>query len=126
MSSIPLAYEGDGFADPVAVTVAAPPAAPVDDILPFEAVGRLPTPRDNVAIAGRRVEAGTKLRYHDVHTDATYVITLEATVLEGHRCVGRGGCERAFRFGWGGGSGPLPHSPVRPVSVLTAVRHACV
>lgn len=54
--------------------------------IPFSDVGRLPTPDDNVAIAGRRVEAGSQMLFHDSKTGESYVITLEHTVLEGHRC----------------------------------------
>lgn len=45
----------------------------------FEEIGRLPLPGDNVAIATRRLEAGTRIRYggHD--------FALTHTVLEGHR-----------------------------------------
>jgi hypothetical protein len=48
-------------------------------VLDFHAVGRLPSPLDNVAICGQRVEAGTKLLYEGE------VMTLEHTMLEGHR-----------------------------------------
>ncbi|MFZ5496331.1 MAG: UxaA family hydrolase [Verrucomicrobiota bacterium] len=47
--------------------------------LPLDAAGRLPAPGDNVAIAIRRLEAGTAILLADgPHT-------LEHTVLEGHR-----------------------------------------
>ncbi|HWA08128.1 MAG TPA: UxaA family hydrolase [Opitutaceae bacterium] len=51
------------------------PSVPLD----FSAVGRLPAPGDNVAIAIRRLEAGTVLLIHGAPR------TLAHTVLEGHR-----------------------------------------
>ncbi len=45
----------------------------------FATVGRLPAPGDNVAIATRRLEAGTEIAYADS------LITLDYTVMEGHR-----------------------------------------
>jgi len=45
----------------------------------FEEVGRLPMPGDNVAIAVRRLEAGTGVRFEGE------VFRLERTVMEGHR-----------------------------------------
>jgi len=47
--------------------------------LPFAAVGRLPAPDDNVAIAIRRLEAGTRIEIGGV------VHTLAYCILEGHR-----------------------------------------
>ncbi|MEZ4727537.1 MAG: UxaA family hydrolase [Caldilineaceae bacterium] len=45
----------------------------------FAEVGRLPLPGDNVAIATRRLEAGTTIQYQDL------TLTLDYTVMEGHR-----------------------------------------
>lgn len=45
----------------------------------FDEIGRLPMPGDNVAIAIRRLEAGTLIRWQDRS------FTLDHTVLEGHR-----------------------------------------
>ena len=45
----------------------------------FAEVGRLPLPGDNVAIATRRLEAGTTIQYQD------QPLTLDYTVMEGHR-----------------------------------------
>jgi altronate dehydratase len=45
----------------------------------FEEVGRLPAPGDNVAIATRRLEAGTRVAYEGSE------FTVPHTVLEGHR-----------------------------------------
>lgn len=45
----------------------------------LEQVGRLPAPEDNVAIAARRLEAGTQV----IHQGRTF--TLSHTVMEGHR-----------------------------------------
>ena len=47
--------------------------------LTFDEVGRLPAPGDNVAIATRRIEAGTQVTYEDSE------FTVPHTVLEGHR-----------------------------------------
>ncbi len=47
--------------------------------LVFSSIGRLPAPNDNVAIALRRLEAGTEINL------AGQVRTLAHTVLEGHR-----------------------------------------
>src|SRR5437899_6253607 len=45
----------------------------------FEKVGRLPAPGDNVAIAVRRLDAGTAIQYGATR------FTLPVTILEGHR-----------------------------------------
>ncbi|MBX3011375.1 MAG: UxaA family hydrolase [Caldilineaceae bacterium] len=45
----------------------------------FDEVGRLPLPGDNVAIATRRLEAGTTIEY------LGQTLTLDHTVMEGHR-----------------------------------------
>ena len=47
--------------------------------LTFDEVGRLPAPGDNVAIATRRIEAGTRV----AHEGSEF--TVPHTVLEGHR-----------------------------------------
>ena len=44
----------------------------------FDEVGRLPSPGDNVAIATRRIEAGTRVVYEGSE------FTVPHTVLEGH------------------------------------------
>ncbi|MFC0627110.1 UxaA family hydrolase [Kribbella deserti] len=49
----------------------------------FDEVGVLPEPGDNVAIASRRLEAGTVIDFGDQQ------VTLPHTVLEGHRFVAR-------------------------------------
>src|SRR5215203_4088899 len=45
----------------------------------FDEIGRLPAPEDNVAIATRRIEAGTRVTYEGSE------FTVGHTVLEGHR-----------------------------------------
>ena len=45
----------------------------------FEKVGRLPTERDNVAIASRRLEAGDRVMFEGRE------LVLDSTILEGHR-----------------------------------------
>ncbi len=47
----------------------------------FEDIGRTPTPGDNVAIAVRRIEAGTQVTFEG------QTFTLPHTVMEGHRFV---------------------------------------
>jgi altronate dehydratase len=46
---------------------------------PFHEIGRLPLPGDNVAIATRRLKAGTEIIYNDQR------FALDQTVMEGHR-----------------------------------------
>lgn len=48
-------------------------------VIQFDEVARLPLPGDNVAIATRRLEAGTAIQYKGES------LTLDYTVLEGHR-----------------------------------------
>ena len=48
-------------------------------VLAFEDAGRLPAPGDNVAIAVRRLDAGTRVRL------GAGQVTLSHTILEGHR-----------------------------------------
>src|SRR5258706_15699118 len=47
--------------------------------LPFEQIARLPADGDNVAIAVRRLEAGTVIKGPESH------LTLPFSILEGHR-----------------------------------------
>lgn len=65
------------------------------DPLPFEAVGRLPAPDDNVAIAIRRLEAGTAIALPDGAR------TLAHTVLEGHRFAVRAIARGEPLLSWG-------------------------
>lgn len=51
----------------------------MSDSVTFETVARLPTAGDNVAIATRRIEAGTRVRAGEQH------YTLAHCILEGHR-----------------------------------------
>lgn len=63
--------------------------------LPFPAVGRLPAPGDNVAIAIRRLEAGTTILLESgAHT-------LAHTVLEGHRFTVRPVAAGEALLSWG-------------------------
>jgi altronate dehydratase len=61
----------------------------------FEEIARLPDPEDNVAIATRRLEAGTQIRYLGQQ------LTLDATVLEGHRFAVQGIGQGATLLSWG-------------------------
>lgn len=49
------------------------------NVVPFDAVARLPAPADNVAIATRTLPVDTRIQY------GASVITLSHTVLLGHR-----------------------------------------
>ena len=49
------------------------------DVIDFDEVGRLPAPGDNVAVATRRLEAGTRVAYEGSEFEIPY------TILEGHR-----------------------------------------
>ncbi|MCI0745375.1 MAG: UxaA family hydrolase, partial [Verrucomicrobia subdivision 3 bacterium] len=51
--------------------------------MPFDEVARLPAPQDNVAIACRTLEAGSRIAH------AGRVLTLSHTILEGHRLAVR-------------------------------------
>ncbi|MDE0143136.1 MAG: UxaA family hydrolase [Caldilineaceae bacterium] len=53
--------------------------APTASQLPFDDVARLPLPGDNVAIATRTLAAGTQIAFDG------RVVTLDYTVMEGHR-----------------------------------------
>ena len=61
----------------------------------FDHVARVPAPQDNVAIATRRLEAGT------VVTDGDGGFRLPHTVLEGHRFVREPIADRARLTSWG-------------------------
>jgi altronate dehydratase len=63
--------------------------------LPLSAVGRLPAPRDNVAIAIRQLEAGT------VVTLESGPCTIKHTILEGHRFSVRAIAAGAPLLSWG-------------------------
>ncbi len=63
--------------------------------LDFTAAGRLPAPDDNVAIAVRRLEAGTTL------TLGRAISTLPHTVLEGHRFAVRPIAQGDALLSWG-------------------------
>ncbi len=51
----------------------------IPGVVPFEEIGRIPAPGDNVAIATRRLEAGTRF------TIGEQVHTLKSSLLEGQR-----------------------------------------
>lgn len=61
----------------------------------FEAVGRLPHPEDNVAIATRRLEAGTVIDMGDTQ------FTLSDTLLQGHRFAVRAVAAGEALLSWG-------------------------
>jgi altronate dehydratase len=63
--------------------------------LPLDTVSRLPAPADNVAIATRRIEAGTVLAL------ASGPRTLQHTVLEGHRFAVQPIAAGEFLLSWG-------------------------
>jgi altronate dehydratase len=61
----------------------------------FDEVGRLPAPGDNVAIATRRIEAGTRVVYEGSE------FTVPDTVLEGHRFAVEPVAEGEDLLSWG-------------------------
>jgi altronate dehydratase len=61
----------------------------------FDEIGRLPLPGDNVAIATRRLEAGTHVIYRGSR------LTLDYTVLEGHRFAVEPIAAGAALLSWG-------------------------
>ena len=61
----------------------------------FQEVGRLPLPGDNVAMATRRLEAGTRVSYEDSE------FTVGHTVLEGHRFAVEPVAEGEDLLSWG-------------------------
>ncbi|CAA9530377.1 MAG: Altronate dehydratase [uncultured Rubrobacteraceae bacterium] len=68
---------------------------PSKDRFDFDEVGRLPAPGDNVAIATRRLEAGTRVSYGDGEFEVPH------TVLEGHRFAVEPVREGEDLFSWG-------------------------
>ena len=68
---------------------------PSKDHFDFGRVGRLPAPGDNVAIATRRLEAGTRVSYGDGEFGVPH------TVLEGHRFAVEPIPEGADLLSWG-------------------------
>ncbi|MBI2504695.1 MAG: UxaA family hydrolase [Candidatus Latescibacteria bacterium] len=60
----------------------------------FDEIGRLPMPGDNAAIAIRRLEAGTLIRWQDTS------FALDHTVLEGHRFAVRAISEGQALLSW--------------------------
>lgn len=63
--------------------------------VPFETIGRLPAPHDNVAIATRRLEAGTTIALPGANC------VLAHTVLEGHRFAVRPIAAAEALLSWG-------------------------
>ena len=61
----------------------------------FREVGRLPAPGDNVAMATRRLEAGTRVSYEGSE------FTVGHTVLEGHRFAVEPVAEGEDLLSWG-------------------------
>ncbi len=90
--------------------------------LKFEDVGRLPHPEDNVAIATRRLEAGTRITLGDTQ------FALSDTVLQGHRFAVRVIPAGESLLSWGQPFG-LATSEIRPgeyarnEGVLQELRH---
>ncbi len=62
---------------------------------PFAEIGRLPASGDNVAIATRRLEAGDRVAFENRE------LTLDGTVLEGHRFAIRAIPEGEVLLSWG-------------------------
>ena len=70
---------------------------------PFDALARLPTDDDNIAIATRPIEAGTVVELGDA------TLTISHTILEGHRFACQTVESGAYLTSWG-----LPVSIPRP------------
>lgn len=73
----------------------------------FTAIGRLPAPGDNVAIATRRLEAGTPFTLND------QTFSVDYTVLEGHRFAYRPIVRGEKLLSWGLPFG-VALNPIRP------------
>jgi hypothetical protein len=71
------------------------PAPAAWHIVDFEEIGRIPTPGDNVAIASRCLEAGTKFRLRGP------VIALKSSLLEGQRFATEVIAAGAALLSWG-------------------------
>ena len=80
--------------------------------LGFDEVGRLPAPGDNVAIATRRLDAGTRIAYEGSE------FTVGHTILEGHRFAIRAIPEGENLLSWG-----LPFG--RAVKKIPPGEYAC-
>jgi altronate dehydratase len=65
------------------------------DSIPLQAIGRLPAPKDNVAIAVRRIEVGTSILLFGSPR------TFEHTILEGHRFAVEGISKGEKLLSWG-------------------------
>lgn len=63
--------------------------------IPFAAIGRLPLPNDNVAIATKRLPAGTTIEFQ------AQQFTLDYTVLEGHRFAVKPIAQDEALLSWG-------------------------
>lgn len=86
----------------------------------FDEAGRLPLPGDNVAIAIRSLEAGTKIEYHGE------ILTLDYTVMEGHRfavkTIAKGEALLSWELPFGQAARPIqPGQYVINQSVLEAL-----
>src|SRR4051794_4423642 len=91
-------------------------------IVQFEDVGRLPHPDDNVAIATRRLEAGTVVQLDD----AQFIIS--HTLLQGHRFAVRDIPVGSSLLSWGQPFGIAsadihPGEYARNSEVLRELRH---
>ncbi|MBL9215700.1 MAG: UxaA family hydrolase [Opitutaceae bacterium] len=89
----------------------------MSSVLPLAAAGRLPAPDDNVAIAVRRLDAGTRIEI------AGEPRTLRHTVLEGHRFavapIAPGGALRSWGLPFGYARAPVaPGDYVCNASIL--------
>ena len=87
----------------------------------FDEIGRLPMPGDNVAIAIRRLEAGTLIRWQDTS------FALDHTVLEGHRfavqAIDQGQPLLSWELPFGVALTPIaPGAPVPPSGYLLGTR----
>jgi altronate dehydratase len=94
---------------------------PSDTIVEFEAIGRLPSPGDNAAIATRDLQAGTRFRF------GAAVHALSHAILEGHRFavepIEAGGELLSWQLPFGRALRPIrPGEYLCNASVLDALR----
>jgi len=79
----------------------------MNQLCPFEEAGRLPLPGDNVAIATRLLVAGTAIAFEN------QVLTLDYTVMEGHRFAVRPIAQGEALLSWELPFGEALH-PIQP------------
>ncbi len=110
-------YNGGDATIPCSTTAWLQTMCPMSESpLPFAQVARLPRPGDNVAVAVQTLSAGTRIQLHG------RILTLDHTVLEGHRFAVAPIPAGAALLSWG-----LPFGrALRPIAPGEYVRNAAV